>query len=188
MSTTEYVATGVPIPEPLLSDVAAEYSVSESALGDALTRIHGDLVEGADAIHQYYQSGDTASSIRTPHGLAEVIFIPSQMWRHIPTELTDEMRTAVKDVHGEFARSLGASEETLTTTDPLVMPSAEIGNLTRAGLSRRQAEVQLLRNAGLTQAEIGNRLGLATNTVKVHCHRIDTKVTNANRLLDLVET
>lgn len=188
MRTTEHVATGVPIPEHLLPDAASEYSISESALADALTRIHDDLVEGADAIHQYYQSDDDAPSISTADGLAEVIFVSPKMWNQVPTELTDEMRTAVKAVHREFARSLGASEETLTTADPLVMPSAEIGEFTRAELSRRQAEVQVLRNAGLTQAEVGDRLGLATNTVKVHCHRIDTKVTNAKRLLDLVET
>lgn len=48
--------------------------------------------------------------------------------------------------------------------------------------------MQLLRDSGPTQAEVGDRLGLATNTVKVHCHRVDTEVADANRLLDLVGT
>lgn len=188
MSGTALEANDVPIPDAHVSTVASEHAISEPALADTLAEIHGDLVEGADAIHQYYRSEDTPQSTVAADGLAEVIFVPTRMWEEIPTELTDEQRAAAKVVHTEFARDLGVDEPILTTHDALVMPSAEVGKLVRAGLSRRQAEVQVLRKSGLTQAAIGERLGMATNTVKVHCHRIDTKVSSAARLLSLVDT
>jgi DNA-binding CsgD family transcriptional regulator len=188
MSKSEDTPANLPIPERIIADVALEHAVSESTLTDILARIHNDLVEGADAIQQYYRSEYTAPSISAADGLVEVIFAPTEMWKQLPTDLTDEMRAAAKAVHAAFAKPLVTSEEGFSTADPLVMPSAEIGELTRAGLSPRQAEVQILRNAGLTQAEIGDRLGVATNTVKVHCHRIDTKVANAKQLVALVET
>jgi DNA-binding NarL/FixJ family response regulator len=187
MGTAKQTTDDTPIPESYIASVAFDHSVSESALAEALTRIHRGLFEGADAIHQYYQSEDNPSSFVAADGIAEVIFIPSQMWDQHQTDLADDMRAAAKAVHAEFARDLGASAETLATYDPFVMPSTGVGELIRAGLSPRQAEVQVLRSAGLTQAEIGDRLGMATNTVKVHCHRIDTKVTNAKQLLSLVE-
>ncbi|MFB9804571.1 sigma factor-like helix-turn-helix DNA-binding protein [Haladaptatus pallidirubidus] len=67
------------------------------------------------------------------------------------------------------------------------MPSHVLSGLIRSGLSRRQAETQVLRMEGKTQAEIGEELGLGTGTVKSHCHRIDAKVREATKLLELVE-
>ncbi|MFC4550706.1 MULTISPECIES: hypothetical protein [Halorussus] len=43
------------------------------------------------------------------------------------------------------------------------------------------------RRGRLTQAENADGLGIAKNTIEVHCHRIDAKVTDAKRLLELVE-
>jgi DNA-binding CsgD family transcriptional regulator len=188
MAATTDVGPWVPVPDDTIAAVAAEHAVSESALAEALARIHADLVDGADAIHQYYESADGGPSLDAADGLATVLFVPEQQWRRLPTDLTDEMRAAAKAAHAEFARDCGASEETLTSSEALVMPSATVGELARAGLSPRQADVHVLREAGLTQAEIGDRLGMATNTVKVHCHRVDTKVENAARLLGLVGT
>ena len=188
MGTTEQASNGTPIPESHIVAVASEHAVSESALSEAIERTYGDLFEGADAIHQHYQSEDNLPSYVAANGIAEVIFITTQLWDRYQNDLSDETRAAVKAVHAEFARDIGASTEAPESYDPFVMPSRTVGELVRAGLSPRQAEVQVLRTAGLTQMEVGDRLGMATNTVKVHCHRIDTKVANANRLLDLVET
>jgi DNA-binding CsgD family transcriptional regulator len=187
MGPANQTTNDTPIPESHIATVASEYSVGERELTEALERIYGDLFEGADAIHQYSQSRDDPSSFVVADGIAEVIFIPSQMWDQLQTDLNDEMRAAAKAVHAEFARDLGISTEPSITDEPFVMPSESVGKLVRAGLSPRQAEVQVLRNAGLTQAEIGDRLGMATNTVKVHCHRVDAKVTSAKQLLSLVE-
>ncbi|WP_458208738.1 LuxR C-terminal-related transcriptional regulator [Haladaptatus sp. NG-SE-30] len=187
MGTTKQTTNDTPISESHIAIVASEHSVSESELSEAIERIYGNLFEGADAIHQHYQSEDNPPSYLAADGIAEVIFITSQMWDRYQNDLSDDMRPAVKAVHAEFARDIGASTEIPASRDPFLMPSSVVGELVRAGLSPRQAEVQVLRNAGLTQTEIGNRLGMATNTVKVHCHRIDTKVANANLLLDLVD-
>ena len=167
--------------------MASEYAVSESVLTEALDRVHESLFDGADAIHQYYQSEDDLPSFVVSNEVAEVIFVPSLLWDQLQTDLADDIRTAVKAVHAEVARDVGASAEIPASLDPFVMPSSLVGELVRAGLSPRQAEVQVLRSAGLTQTEIGERLDMATNTVKVHCHRIDSKVDNAKQLLDLVE-
>lgn len=188
MPSPPTAATWVPIPDDIVASVAAECGVSESALAEALARIHADLVDGADAIHQYYEAEDFGPSLGIADGLATVLFVPDQQWHRLPTDLTDEMREAATAAHAAFARASGASEESLAEKQALVMPSKTVGELTRGGLSHRQAEVQVLREAGLTQAAISDRLGVATNTVKVHCHRIDTKVENAERLLDLVAT
>lgn len=187
MSTATPTSNGTPISESHIAAVASEYAVSQSALTEALERVHGELFDGADAIHQYYQSEDNPPSFVVADGVAEVIFVPSQLWDQLQTDLGDDIRTAVKAVHAEFARDVGAATEIPASLDPFVMPSSVVGELARAGLSPRQAEVQVLRSAGLTQTEIGEQLDMATNTVKVHCHRIDTKIANAKQLLDLVE-
>jgi DNA-binding CsgD family transcriptional regulator len=177
-----------PIPGIHIATVASEHSVEESELTEALERIYKNLFEGADAIQRHYRSKDDRSSFVAADGIAEVIFISSQMWDQLQPDLTDEMQAAAKAVHAEFARNLGMPAGPSAADEPFVMPSESVGELVRAGLSPRQAEVQVLRNTGLTQAEIGDRLGMATNTVKVHCHRVDTKVTNAKQLLSLVES
>lgn len=188
MPATTDAATWVPVPDDIVAAVAAEHAVSESALAAALARIHADLVDGADAIHQYYESADIGPSLVAADGLASILFVPEQQWRELPTDHSDELRAAAKAAHAAFARDCGASAAALTANEALVLPSETVGELARAGLSPRQADVHVLRDAGLTQGEIGDRLGMATNTVKVHCHRIDTKVEKAERLLGLVDT
>ena len=123
-----------------------------------------------------------------PFGLYDpVLFVDAETWDQSAQAVPEEIRTAAKAAHAEFARELDVDDATLAAFDPLVVPSRAVGELVRGGLSQRQAEVQVLRDAGYTQREVGERLGMATNTVKVHCHRIDTKVENAKRLIELVE-
>lgn len=179
-------ADDVPIPRTHVTSVAARNLVDEGELADALASIHEHMVDGADAIHQHYRSEDNPEPVAVADGLATVVFVTGATWDQVLADVPDELRAPAKATHAEFAREFDVDEERLAGHDPLVMPSREVGELVRAGLSRRQAEVQVLRNRGLTQREIGERLGMATNTVKVHCHRVDTKVENAQRLLELV--
>lgn len=188
MTARSQVPGDAPIPDELVAEVADRRGADPEVLGETLAAIHADLVDGADAILGHYRSTDGPEALSGPDGLAEVVFVPSEQWAQLPTELEDGERAAARAVHAAYARELGADEADLAASDPLVMPSETVGTLVRAGLSRRQAEVQVLRDIGLTQAEVGDRLGLATNTVKVHCHRIDTKVENARRLLAAVES
>lgn len=186
-STSARSSSGdVPIPTGTVATVADRRGIDPAGLGETLAAIHAALVDGADAILGHYRSTDGPEALSGADGLAEAVFVAPEQWAQLPTDLDERERAAAKAVHAAHARDLGASEADLEEYDPLVTPSQAVGTLVRAGLSRRQAEVQVLRDGGLTQAEIGDRLGLATNTVKVHCHRIDTKVENARRLLDVV--
>jgi DNA-binding CsgD family transcriptional regulator len=178
----------VPIPKAHVTSVAARNLVDEGDLAEALASIHERMVDGADAIHEHYRSEDTPEPVAIADGLATVVFVTGQTWEQVLTEVPEKLRGPAKATHAEFAEEFDVDGRRPAGYDPLVMPSREVGELVRAGLSRRQAEVQVLRNRGLTQREIGEKLGMATNTVKVHCHRVDTKVGNAKRLLDLVGT
>lgn len=188
MTARSQVPGDAPIPDELVAEVADRRGADPDVLGETLAAIHADLVDGADAILGHYRSTGGPEALSGPDGLAEVVFVSSGQWDRLPTDLDEGERRAAKAVHAAYARDLGAGDAHLEASDPLVMPSEAVGTLVRAGLSRRQAEVQVLREGGLTQAEVGDRLGLATNTVKVHCHRIDAKVENARRLLDVVES
>jgi|GEM_PF-2455287 len=176
----------VPIPATYVTSVAARNLVDEGELAEALASIHERMVDGADAIHEQYRSEDNPEPVAVADGLATVVFVTSETWEQVLADVPEQLRAPAKTTHAEFAGEFDVDEERLEGYDPLVMPSQEVGELVRAGLSRRQAEVQVLRNRGLTQREIGETLGMATNTVKVHCHRVDTKVENATRLLELV--
>jgi DNA-binding NarL/FixJ family response regulator len=183
MSSTPQTADGGPFPGSVLAAVADSHDLDESALAEAVETVHESMGDGADAILQHYRSTATTPPTTARDGLVAVIRVPQTTWETVGPDLSDEVRTAVRAAHAVFADRLGVDSPDDDSTVPLVTPSATVGRLVRAGLSRRQAEVQVLRDAGLTQAEIGDRLGIATNTVKVHCHRIDTKVENARLLV-----
>jgi DNA-binding CsgD family transcriptional regulator len=184
----EETVDGVPIPTALVERVADERSVDADALADLLAATYADLVDGADAIRTHYREEGHPAALDVGDGLATVLFVPADQWGSpVVSEYRGELRDAARAVHEAFARQRGASEEALAEFDALVVPSETLGRLVRAGLSRRQAEVQVLRGRGVTQAAIGDRLGMATNTVKVHCHRVDTKCEHARQLLALVE-
>ncbi len=190
-------ATRAPIPAKIVVEVADRHGVDEDELMAVVTAVHDDLVDGADAIHAHYVA-ENGENDETPEnsdgspqvvadGLAEVIFVRSARWNQMTERLdvADALQKPAKEVHADYARTLGTDERVLSERDALVMPSHVLSGLIRAGLSRRQAEVQVLRMAGRTQAEIGERLGLGTGTVKSHCHRIDTKIREATQLLEL---
>jgi DNA-binding CsgD family transcriptional regulator len=179
-------AENVPIPKTHVTSVAARNLVDEGDLAEALASIHEQMVDGADAIHEHYRSEDNPEPVAVAGGLATVVFVTGETWERVLAEVPEKLRGPARESHAEFAGEFDVAEASLGQYEPLVMPSQEVGELVRAGLSRRQAEVQVLRNSGLTQREVGERLGMATNTVKVHCHRVDTKVENAKRLLALV--
>jgi DNA-binding CsgD family transcriptional regulator len=179
-------AEGSPIPEGVVAAVADARGIDADELAAALAEVHADLVDGADAIRGHYRSEGGPPALATPDGLAEVIFVAPEQWAATPTELADPVRSAARAAHAAHARELGADEALLEEYAPLVMPSETVGTLVRAGLSRRQAEVQVLRDRGLDNAAIADRLGIATNTAKVHAHRVDAKVENARRLLAVV--
>jgi DNA-binding CsgD family transcriptional regulator len=180
--------SGGPIPSSVVETVAERQAVDVTVLADAVESLHGSMVDGADAIHLQYRSTGGPPAHVARDGLVAVVFVPVATWNQVTADLDEEIRTAVRAVHAEFATDVGASVvEAAGSGVPLVVPSETVGRLVRSGLSRRQAEVQVLRDAGLTQAAVGERLGIATNTVKVHCHRIDEKVADARRLLRHVE-
>lgn len=176
----------VPVPTRVVTAVAARNLIDEDDLWRALETIHGDTVEGADAVLDRYQSTGAPDAVTVADGLATVVSVDEATWNRSASDVPADLRAAAKAAHAEFASEVGAEPDGEGTV-PLVMPSREVGELIRAGLSRRQAEVKALRDRGLTQREVGDRLGMATNTVKVHCHRIDAKVEDAKRLLELVE-
>ena len=185
MGGREQTSVDVPIPARVVTAVAARNLIDEDDLWQALETIHGDMADSADAIIDRYRSTDAADAVSVADGLATVVFVDERTWNRSAADLPDELRTAAKAAHAEFAQEVRAEPDSEGTV-ALVMPSREVRALVRAGLSQRQAEVQVLRDRGLTQREVGDRLGMATNTVKVHCHRIDAKVEDARRLLELV--
>lgn len=187
MVTGNRASVDVPIPTRIVTAVAARNLVDEDDLWDALETIHRNVVDGADAIVDHYESSDSPEAVDVADGLATVLFVDAETWDQSAHAVPEGVRAAAKVAHAEFARELDVDDATLTAFDPLVVPSRAVGELVRAGLSQRQAEVQVLRDAGYTQREVGERLGMATNTVKVHCHRIDAKVENAKRLIELVD-
>jgi ATP/maltotriose-dependent transcriptional regulator MalT len=129
------------------------------------------MVEGSDAIIDHHRSTDAPDPVTVADGLGTAIFVDEETWNRSAVDVPGELRAAAKAVHAEFAREVG-TEYDREGTVPLVMPSRAVGQLVRAGLSQRA---------------VGERLGMATNTVKVHCHRIDAKVEEARRLVELVE-
>lgn len=178
----------LPIPQPLITRVATRYSVEATELGPQLATVYADLIDGADAITTYYATTEAPPPVPTPDGLGELLYITPPVWTQLPTQVPETLRDPIQATYTTYARSLGATETHLARYDLLLVPAHPVAALHRAGLSPRQSMVQTLRDRGHTQQAIADNLGIATNTVKVHCHRIDQKVSAANRLLDLVET
>ena len=173
-----------PISAERLSAIARRHDVDEDELREALVAIHDDLADGADAIHEHYAStGDAPEPITVADGLASAIYVDVAQWERTTATLPDDLRTAAKAAHAAIASEQEAGATTADGVSPLVMPSATVGRLVRSGLSRRQAEVQVLGTAGIADDEIADRLGIDESTVRVHRHRIETKVENAKRLL-----
>jgi DNA-binding CsgD family transcriptional regulator len=186
MSTGD-LHTAAPFPADLVEATAHEHGVDPAALGDALAAVHADLADGADAVYGYYRSGETPAPLPVADGLAVVLFLGADPLEQVPTDVDPDLRPAVAAAHAALAREGGADEAVLAAREPLVLPSEAVGRLVRAGLSRRQAEVQLLREHGVGVEATADRLGIAPSTVKVHRHRVDSKVAAARQLLEHVE-
>ena len=177
----------LPIPAAVITDVADEQNIDRERLVLALVSVHDATASGADAIVQHYDDEETPESRSGADGRAAVVFVDEEQWAQLPVTLSADEEAAVKAVHAAYARELGADEESVETTTPLVVPSKAVGELMRAGLSRRQAEIQVLRRQGHDRSEIADTFGVADSTVRVHVHRIERKVEDAKRLLELVE-
>ena len=65
---------------------------------------------------------------------------------------------------------------------PLRSPSPAFGMTTRAGLSARELDVLRELTLGLSNEEIGKKLGIAPNTVRVHIHAMLNKTGFDSRL------
>lgn len=57
----------------------------------------------------------------------------------------------------------------------------------RTVLKRRESDVQALKEAGLSHAEIADELGLVKSTVDEYSRRINERLDRAQRTLELVE-
>lgn len=196
------VSLDAPIPATTVEDVAARSDVDARTLSKAVDDLHASLVDGSDAILEYYETTAAPDPVAVADGLATVVVVDDETWlQTLDTHgVPDALRASVRAVHATFAAD--ATDGDITTADagttdarttdavhrePLVLPSRTVGELVRAGLSTRQAEVQALHDAGLDYATIAERLDVAESTVKVHRHRIQEKVADAKRLLDAVD-
>ncbi|WP_257299658.1 hypothetical protein [Haloarchaeobius sp. FL176] len=176
-----------PFSASLVADVARDRDVDRDRLADALASIHADLAEGGDAIQRHYDDEYDQPYHTTDDGLATVLFIGADVWTQLAErlDLPDDLRAAAERVHAAFARDV--MDESVPGSEPLVLPSSRVASLVRAGLSLRQAQVQVLRNEGRSQQAIADELGLDVGTVKTHTYRIDRKVSEARALLAAVD-
>ncbi|WP_227131031.1 helix-turn-helix transcriptional regulator [Halorubellus salinus] len=200
------VSLDAPIPATTIERVAARSDADARTLSKAVDDLHASLVDGSDAILERYETTDAPESVAVADGLAAVVFVDDQTWLQTldAHDVPDALRASVRAVHAAFAAEVTDADARGTDgdargtdanargadavhRDPLVLPSRTVGELVRVGLSTRQAEVQVLHDAGLDYATIAERLDVAESTVKVHRHRIQEKVANAKRLLDVVE-
>ncbi|MFC4405345.1 helix-turn-helix transcriptional regulator [Haloarchaeobius iranensis] len=170
-----------------VADVACDRGVDSDRLADALATIHADLAEGGDAVKRHYDDEYDQPWHATEDGLATVLFIGTDVWTQLGErlDLPAELRDAAMAVHAAFARDV--MDESVPGSEPLVLPSSRVASLVRAGLSLRQAQVQVLRNEGRSQRAIADALGLDVGTVKTHAYRIDRKVDEARALLAAVD-
>lgn len=188
MSVEPSPTADVPIPDQHVAAVADRHDVDEDELQAALAERYAYMADGADAIHERHAADEaTPDAAETADGLAAVIHVAGDTVDQALEDLSARLRDAVKAVHASFTDGLEEPAETPADREPLVVPSARIGRLVRAGLSRRQAQVQVLDETGLSTADIADRLGVAESTVNVHRHRVDAKVEEARELLAQVE-
>ncbi len=186
LNPTEYSE----IPGEIVRDTADKFEIPGQELLDALEEIDEYVKSDAEFIKTRSVtkvSGGEDDAVIADAGHFMVLYVPPHQWDEIQveTDLSGDYLKAAKEIHTEFARRVGADEEMLATHDALLLPTPKIHQLTRAGLSRKQAEVQALRMKGATHETIGDELGIAVGTVKSHCRRIDEKIRQAKKLVQL---
>jgi DNA-binding CsgD family transcriptional regulator len=177
-----------PFSSSLVADVARDRDIDPDRLADTLATIHDDLADDGDAIEKHYDDEYDQPWHTTDDGLATVLFLGTPIWDRIADrlDLPADLRDAVTAVHAAFARDV--MDESVPGNEPLVLPSSRVVSLVRAGLSLRQAQVQVLRNEGHSQEAIADELDLDLGTVKTHCYRVDRKVSDARTLLASLQT
>lgn len=183
------VSLDAPIPATTVEHVAARSDTDARTLSKAVDDLHASLVDGSDAILEHYETTDAPDPVAVADGLATVVLVDDRTWHQtLDTHgVPADVGPAVRAVHAAFAADATARAVDDSRREPMVLPSRDVADLVRAGLSTRQAEVQVLHDAGLDYAAIGERLDVAESTVKVHRHRIQGKVADARRLLDAIE-
>lgn len=192
MTTNSVASMNIPLLRDIVEDTADNHRVSEADLSEAVASIYDDLIDGGNAIHKHYTDkidNEILSPITTEQDRVEVIFINPDMWNQMASrfDFPTDIEAATKAVHERYALAVGADENAVAEHNALVMPSDLMAGFAHAGLSRRQAEVQILRMNEQTHEEISDTLGIETGTVKIHCHRIDQKINAAEDLLALVD-
>jgi len=174
------------------------YEVTEEELLDALEAADEVLMEGSDVIYEHYtQEADGGRDewlVDEGDQTATLYVHWSEEWQIIFEEAglddddaaADELRRATKKVHHNQAMDNGADANVLGSVDAMVVWQPAIVRLVKAGLSKQEARVAVLRD-DRTQEEIADELGLSIGSVKSYCHRIDEKKRHARKLLELTE-
>lgn len=185
----------VPIDVQVVADAADEHGVDSTTLVETLEAVDAHLAERArDLTEQSVRElGDDAIIIQVD--IQQHLYVDPNEWDEIRDhlDLAEDVASAVKTAHdGQFNLYVEQVDRVepvpaLANTDVLVMPPPIVQDLVEAGLSRRQASVQSLRMQGATHDRMAEKIGLAPGTIKSHCDRIDRKIDQAEKLLDLVE-
>ncbi|WP_247004360.1 helix-turn-helix transcriptional regulator [Halosolutus gelatinilyticus] len=181
------LAASSTIPDDLTEQAADDHDIDGYMLATELITIDDDLVENADAIDGDYESELEIDPIIAAVGHFTAIYVFPEQWDTIQDrhDLADSVKHAAMQAHKEYARRMGANEQYLKRYEALVLPSPVVTEFVDAGLSRRQAEVQALRIHGSTHETISDELRMSVGTVKSHCHRIDEKIRQAEKLVRL---
>lgn len=185
----------VPIDVQIVAETADEFGVDRADLVELLEDIYEYLGDNAQEIHTraITELGEAALLFEGVH--FEALYVDPDEWTEIREQLTLPERRwkAAKTSHNKEGEriidSLDRPEavDELATNDVLIMPTPIVAALKEAGLSQRQAAIQAMRMAGDSQKRISQKMGIATGTVKSHCDRIDRKIEQAERLLEVIE-
>jgi len=186
----------VPVDMQLIADVADQQGIDVTRLVEALEAIHDHVAQRARDLTERYteEFGDDALIFQAD--LQQNLYVDPDEWDELRAELQLESSVfrAAKITHdrqpNRYADRLDRPVERvpeLETNDVLVMVTPPIQDWVEAGLSLRQAYVQTLRTKGDTQERIGQKIGIATGTVKSHCDRIDRKIDQARQLVTLAD-
>jgi hypothetical protein len=117
----------------------------------------------------------------------------NDLWEEIVTDtvkrypVTESVADITQYVYQEYAtEELGIDEGMFSTEHCIVTKSPIPEEYVQAGLSEQQARVQQFVDAGYSDRDIAEWLGLSDGTVKSHRNRIRNKVKQANKLINLV--
>jgi hypothetical protein len=119
---------------------------------------------------------------------------PNELWEEIVADtaqrypVTEFVADTTQYVYQEYAtEELGIDEGMLSTEHCVVTESPTSEEYVQAGLSEQQARVQQFVDAGYSERDIAEWLGLSAGTIKSHRNRIRNKIKQANKLIELIE-